>query len=105
MSTLHDILSKEATNKNAIYLYERGNKWVAYEHSAYHFSLIFKMGEIECIGDQVCVALSNSLDFLYSQAMNTVEIIYVGDTEVKIDCGTAFAGFEQWKRKQYLTIQ
>lgn len=99
MAILPDILSKETTNKSVICLYKKDDKWFAYEHSAYHFTQIFKMGKIVYADNLVCVTLSNSFYFLYSQAMKSVQIISVADTEVIIDCATAFAGFEQWKEE------
>lgn len=99
MVNLENILLKEKSNKSIIYLYERGDKWYAYEQSAYHFSKIFHLGEIEQTNEFICVAIGDEHEFLYSKAMGNVKIISVADNKVEIDCGTAFAGFEHWKQK------
>lgn len=99
MANIDNILSREVDNKNVIYLYSCGECWRAYEHSAYHFTAIFQMGDIEQKDGFICMKISNQFEFLDSQVICSLNIISVSDDEVRIDCGATFNGFEQWKKQ------
>lgn len=101
MNDMRRILMTEINNKSAIYLYEHGDKWYAYEHSAYHFWLVFKIGRLMRMDQYISIVIDSKQDFINLPAMKDLHIGSVANSELKIDCKTTFPGFEQWKDEQF----
>ncbi|MEG1608212.1 MAG: hypothetical protein RR931_01080 [Mucinivorans sp.] len=97
METLANILSRERDNQCAIYLYECGTQWCAYERSAYYFYQLFHMGYLCQTEHYLYLSLSQQFLFLDSEAMRSVDISSVDNEAIRLDCRTVFGDFQQWK--------
>lgn len=98
MINLDLILSKEVSNQSSIYLYQKSDKWYAYEYSAYYFSQLFDVESVKQTEDYVCISLDQSLSFLNNNMMDNVSITSVSDYQIELTCDTTISGFEEWKQ-------
>lgn len=99
MEAIQQILIKERTNENYIYLYNVDNHWIAYERSAFYlFSIcsvdhIFRYTDSESSNTIVIAVLKDN----YRKVNPQLEIIKDTAEQIVFSCGITCKGFEYWK--------
>src|SRR5574344_1733750 len=104
-SEIADVLIREVNNKNALYLYLEGNKWCAYERSAYYLSKLKAPVNIkrEIVHDGYDVVLLKAFfdvnEMQLPLAPKTV-LKKVADNKLLFTVDDKIDGFTEWKASQ-----
>lgn len=99
MENINDILSAETKNRCSVYLYANGDRWCAYEQSAFHFAQIFKTGKVEMRDNYLFVEVGEWLELFNHRAVCTVHIRRVANDKIFIECDCSFSDFDGWRSK------
>jgi len=103
-SDVEMVLMNEIDNRDGVYLYLQGNKWCAYERSAYYLASLnvpVKLEKEVCKPYDIVLlkALFNVDDMCLPLAPNTV-LKRVADDSLQFKIGNAIEGFPEWKASQ-----
>lgn len=107
MERMMNVLQHEVDNTNQLILYQEGNTWCAYEHSAYFLaskisSVIIKK---EVIGDGYDVILVKAqVEDPLSPLASGVTLKWVADDQLQFVLDENITGFPEWKENQIKQI-
>lgn len=103
MEHMINVLQQEVDNTNQMILYQEGDEWCAYEHSAYYLaekvsSVILKK---EILGDGYDVILVKAqVKDPLSPLVPGVTLKWVADDKLQFIFDGDIDGFPEWKEKQ-----
>lgn len=107
---LIDILNKETSNTDAIYLYKEGENWCAYEHSAFLlYMLLFPEQIIKTLlqpSEQIIVKAEIKGEFVFPNLFpfGLVTVAEQNYMEIILHHNNFYKGFSQWKENIPLRV-